>query len=208
VTSRQRIFTTSYQLAENIDRQLEGRQAAELSLAALKAKVGSGAEAVAHFGLLDARLDIPDSSAAAAGGGDANSSQHNDIAEVIRAATRWDRTPGRPWIAWQAGGGGPGHQQLLSPARLAFQLLLPGTVSLSWASLDLPGLQHNSSSLLGRAPYTWQPCTQNRLSLPAKLLNKKSLAERDSLRRSSILIFHLLIHKLNILYFRKQRRFC
>ena len=143
---QQRIFTTSYQLAENIDRQLEGRQA-ELfpPSATLKARVGSGAEAVAHFGLLDARLDIPDQPTGGAA-----------MVEAIRAATHWDSTPSRPWIAWQVASGGPAGP--LSPAQLAFQLLLPGTVSLSWASLDADSLEHNASdslrhnasSLLGR----------------------------------------------------------
>jgi hypothetical protein len=145
--SHQRIFTTSYQLAENIDRQLEGRQAAELfpPSAALKARVGSGAEAVAHFALLDASLDVVSDQLDAEKG--------EAMAESLRAATRWDRTPARPWIAWQVGRAGPeaaGRPTLLSPAKLAFQLFLPGTVSLSWASLDADSLaRHNTSSLLG-----------------------------------------------------------
>jgi hypothetical protein len=78
---RQRIFTTSYRLAENIDRQLEGGRQAEMSSpsAALKARVGSGAEAVAHFSLLDARLDI----SAMAMADDASLDSH-DMAEAIR----------------------------------------------------------------------------------------------------------------------------
>jgi hypothetical protein len=77
---RQRIFTTSYRLAENIDRQLEGGRQAEMSTpsAALKARVGSGAEAVAHFSLLDARLDILSAAA-----DDASLDSH-DMAEAIR----------------------------------------------------------------------------------------------------------------------------
>jgi hypothetical protein len=78
---RQRIFTTSYRLAENIDRQLEGRGQTEISTpsAALKARVGSGAEAVAHFSLLDARLDILSATA-----DDASSLDSHDMAEAIR----------------------------------------------------------------------------------------------------------------------------
>ncbi len=77
---RQRIFTTSYRLAENIDRQLEGGRQMEMSSpsAALKARVGSGAEAVAHFSLLDARLDILPAAA-----DDAALNSH-DMAEAIR----------------------------------------------------------------------------------------------------------------------------
>ena len=96
----QRILFTSYLLPENIG-------SSNLSLPV------TGSEAVTRFNLLDAGLSMTDNQ------------NFSNLQEDILRANRWDKAPSSPWILWHGL-----DQDHPTGAQLAFQIFLPGTISL------------------------------------------------------------------------------
>ena len=70
----------------------------------------AAAEAMEHIGLLDAHLDLDASNVTA-------------LSRQIEQISAWDATEGRPWINWNL------QTSPTTKAALAFQLLLPGTIT-------------------------------------------------------------------------------
>ena len=70
----------------------------------------AAAEAMEHIGLLDAHLDLDAGNVTA-------------LSRQIEQISAWDATEGRPWINWNL------QTSPTTKAALAFQLLLPGTIT-------------------------------------------------------------------------------
>jgi len=112
-SSNTKILTTSYLLPQNI----------EAFATKLKAEDASppGIAGIVSFDLLDATITL-------------DSLQNNSATvETINSAARWDQAPTQPWINWNIKSHGPN----LKNAEIAFQMLLPGTLNLQLAALDL-----------------------------------------------------------------------
>ena len=79
-------------------------------------------KAMRHIGLLDAHLDL-------------DTSNITILSRQIEEISAWDATEGRPWINWNL------WTSPTTKAALAFQLLLPGTITVR-DEFDLSNLTH------------------------------------------------------------------
>ncbi len=123
--AERKILMASYQMVRNLQDKSEREDGGK-----------SFAEALNHLSLLDAKLDL-------------DSSDVDGMNRLVSEAAAWDMEEGRPWINWNmrvsSGGKATATSLPLTNAHLAFQLFLPGTISIDAAASNVTGDSSGSS---------------------------------------------------------------